>query len=94
MLRTPMTNELLGHYRNSLFCSKKECFGKWISERYGFKAHPENCGKTRKWDYSLVWKTRLETGYGAKGLSQLLEIPASTINGILEKCKTTEVALK
>jgi len=92
-LFTRSESELLGHYRNSLFCSR-ECFGKWISERYGFKAHPENCGRHKQWDYSLVSKTRLETGYGARRLSKLLNIPDGTINGILGKCKSNEDSAK
>ena len=92
-LFTRSESELLGHYRNSLFCSR-ECFGKWISERYGFKAHPENCGRHKQWDYSLVSKTRLETGYGARRLSRLLNIPDGTINGILGKCKNNEISRK
>jgi hypothetical protein len=59
-----------------------------------FKAHPENCGRHKQWDYSLVSKTRLETGYGARRLSKLLNIPDGTINGILGKCKSNEDSAK
>ena len=41
--------------------------------------------KPKKWDYSLVWKARQETGYGAKRLSKILNIPEGTITKILEK---------
>ena len=90
-LFTRSRRQLLAHYKEFLFCSR-ECFGKWTGERHGFKAHPENGvrGKKPKWDYSLVWKTHLETGYGAVRLSRLLNIPERTITMILEKCRNQE----
>ena len=89
-LFTRSRRQLLAHYKEFLFCSR-ECFGKWAAEHYGFKAHPENAMRKKpKWDYSLVWKTHLETGYGAVRLSRLLNIPERTITMILEKCRNQE----
>lgn len=74
------------------FCSQK-CKGKFIGENYGFKAHPENrimCLGYRKHDWDYVWQKHLETGYGARRLNRLLNIPEATISMILKKIRQKE----
>ena len=69
------------------FCSQK-CLAIWAGKHYGFAAHPENCGsgsRAPKYDYDIVWRKHLETGFGAKKLSRLLNIPVSSISVILWK---------
>ena len=68
----------------NVFCSRK-CYGRWFGKHHGFVAH-------RKWDYDLVWKRHLETGFGAPKLSCLLNIPEATIGCILAKCRQKEKA--
>ena len=70
------------------FCSR-QCMGSDNGVRYGFKSHPENAfGKrSRKWDWDLIYKTHLNTGYGATKLSRLLGIPEGTVSTVLNKTR-------
>ena len=72
------------HNQVNIFCSKY-CQGKWAGEHYGFKAHVNlaNLGRVRKYNWDDIWKTHLETRYGAPRLSRKLGIPESTIAAIL-----------
>jgi hypothetical protein len=49
-------------------------------EQYGFHT-------PRKYNWDAVWKSHLETGYGASRLSKLLNIPVNRISAILNHYK-------
>ena len=71
-----------GKVQERIFCSIR-CRVKF----YGFRAHPENAGRRRKWDWEQVWKSHQSTGMGSLRLSRLLGIPESTFYAILRKKK-------
>jgi hypothetical protein len=73
-----LTDSRRGH-TNAFFCSK-ECRNQWLVEQYGFHT-------PRKYNWDGVWKSHLETGYGALRLSKLLNIPVTTISAILNHYK-------
>lgn len=67
------------------WCSK-QCFGKWLSRNHGFIKHPENRGHAkRKWDYEKIYQIRDITGFGARKIGHILNIPEVTISNILQK---------
>ena len=72
------------------FCNP-HCFGKWSGIHYGFRAHPENAvfGNkiNMKHNHAAIWQTHLETGFGCRRLSALLDIPESTITYILRRMR-------
>jgi len=75
---------------NKHFYCSRVCAGKVIGRTFGFAAHPENAALARykrKYDYEMVWREHLETGFGSPRLSKRLGIPVSTINGILHKMR-------
>jgi hypothetical protein len=61
------------HAPQRAFCSR-ECFDRW---------HKQCKGKGWKYDWDLIWQKHLETGYGTGKLSELLQIPKSTISQVL-----------
>jgi len=70
---------------DGFFCSRR-CMGHYAASHWGFKpgqAHP----RPRKYDYSLVWKIRQDTGWGVMRISKLLGIPKSSVSYILAQLK-------
>ncbi len=67
----------------SFFCSRK-CLGRFIGEKYGLKAHPENW-RPRKCDYDLVQALRDAEGWGARRISEALGISERTVYKIWRK---------
>ena len=63
------------------FCNNV-CQGKYLGTHWGKLPSPYK-GIGYKYDWDMIWKLHLDTGYWSKKLSRLLGIPETTINMIL-----------
>lgn len=68
------------------FCSH-QCFGKLLGKTFG------SMPRKKKYDYDLVWTKHLETGFGRRRLSRLLNIPEGAISMILRVKRLKEAPL-
>jgi hypothetical protein len=77
------------------FCSK-QCFGKFIANTYGFKAHPENRLSGRlgitKYSNEILQniKQRLQSGQSMNSILRELSIPIGTCTVIKNLIKNME----
>lgn len=75
-----MANVRNGNAEHS-FCSN-ECKALWM---VAHRSSQRGTVRSRKYDYDMVWKKHLETGFGCSRLGKLLNIDAGAVNNILKR---------
>ncbi|MDP2916744.1 MAG: hypothetical protein Q8O16_02310 [Dehalococcoidia bacterium] len=77
-----VVKEAKQHPGKMFFCTRK-CFGRYAGKHYGWRIHPENMGRHKKYDKDMVWQKHLATGYGGQRLSRIINVPAPVIDMII-----------
>lgn len=77
----------IGRKGQKLIMCGKKCFGKRMGRLYGFAVHGKGRRKRNEAVWARVWKAHLTTGFGARRLNRLLNVPVCTISSILRAKK-------